>query len=168
MARDTLKQSTMKDRLKTIVRYKTNGKQKEFAVLMGWSPAYLNNLLKGTSIGLQPVIAILKAFPEIDARWLLLGEGSMLIEDKMSAMRHQTMAHIHTVLDLEKYLPVMSPEELKEYEKLVTTHTTPCFGNEAKMRWLSMTAERQMVLDTRVNEAMKKAIEPCRQETAKK
>lgn len=158
----------MKDRLKAIVRYKTHGKQKEFAALMGWSTAYLNNLLKGASIGLQPVIAILKAFPEIDARWLLLGEGSMLIEDKVSAMRHQAMAHIQTVLDLEKFLPVMSPDELLEYEKLVTTHATPNFGNEARLRWLSKTAERQMAIDTRVNEAMRKAIEPCRQETAKK
>lgn len=167
MARDTLKQSTMKDRLKTIVRYKTNGKQKEFAALMGWSTAYLNNLLKGASIGLQPVIAILKAMPEIDARWLLLGEGSMLIEDKVSEVRHQAMEHIHAVLDLEKFIPVMSPEELKEYERIVTTHANPHFGNEARLRWLSKTAERQMAIDTRVNEAMRKAIEPCRQETAK-
>ena len=68
----------MNERLLEIIRYKTGGRQNAFAELMGWSPQYLTKLVKGDNFGLQPVLAILSAFPEINARWLLFGQGSML------------------------------------------------------------------------------------------
>lgn len=154
----------MNNRLKEIIRYKTHGRQKDFAELLGWSPQYIHNLLKGTSIGIQPVITILKAMPEIDARWLLLGEGNMLVGRDL---KEQTLNYVKTILDLEAFLPVMSPEEVSAYERLVTSHISPSFSTEAKVRWIAKTAERQMEVASRVDEAMEKSDELCRQETAK-
>lgn len=68
----------MNQRLIEIIRYKTGGVQSEFAALMGWTPQYLAKLLRGDNFGLTPVLAIVRAFPEVDARWLLTGEGQML------------------------------------------------------------------------------------------
>ena len=72
----------MNERLKYLIEMKTNGSQKEFAELMGWSPQYITKLLKGEGeFGLKPVLTILSSFPEIDARWFLFGSGSKT-EDK--------------------------------------------------------------------------------------
>lgn len=68
----------MNGRIIQIIEYKTDGKRNEFARQMGWSRPYLYKLLRGESIGIAPVMTILTAFPDIDARWLLLGEGEML------------------------------------------------------------------------------------------
>ena len=70
----------MNTRLLQIIDYKTAGSRKDFAELCGWSRPYLSKLLRGESIGLAPVCTILATFPDIDARWLLLGEGEMIRE----------------------------------------------------------------------------------------
>ncbi|MBQ5923218.1 MAG: hypothetical protein IIW91_07775 [Alistipes sp.] len=68
----------MNVRLHQIIDYKTQGRRGEFADMCGWSQPYLSKLLRGESIGIAPIRTILATFPEIDARWLLLGEGKML------------------------------------------------------------------------------------------
>jgi transcriptional regulator with XRE-family HTH domain len=68
----------MNSRLIALIEYRTEGSRSQFAELMGWSRPYLSKLLRGESIGLAPVCTILATFPDIDARWLLLGEGEMI------------------------------------------------------------------------------------------
>ena len=68
----------MNSRINEIIEYKTDGCRTDFAELMGWSRPYLSKLLRGESIGIAPVRSILATFPDIDARWLLLGEGKMI------------------------------------------------------------------------------------------
>ena len=48
---------------------------------MGWKPQYLNNILSGNSIGLSPIISLLTNYPNLNARWLLLGEGEMWLDN---------------------------------------------------------------------------------------
>ena len=67
----------MKERLLQLIAFKTNGNKTEFATLMGWSPQYLQNLLAGRSLGLTPILTILDRCRDINARWLLLGDGEM-------------------------------------------------------------------------------------------
>ena len=93
----------MNRRLAQFIDYKTGGNQKEFADLMGWSPQYLYKMLKGDSMGIQPVVSLLRKFPELDARWLILGEGVML-----EPLRRRIL----DMLSLERYIPVMSREEI--------------------------------------------------------
>ena len=44
----------MNKRLQEIIQYKTGGRQKDFAELMGWTPQYVFKLLKGENFGLSP------------------------------------------------------------------------------------------------------------------
>lgn len=73
---------TLSKRIELIARIKAS-KKKEFAKIMGWNPNYLSKLTSGTQgIGLTPVMQILDKFKDIDARWLLFGEGEMKNETK--------------------------------------------------------------------------------------
>ena len=80
----------MNKRLAQFIEYKTGGNQKEFARLLGWSPQYLHKMLKGDSMGIQPVISLLQVFP--------------------------ITSRIFGLLKLEEYIPVMNREELAELE----------------------------------------------------
>lgn len=99
----------MNIRLQEIIKYKTGGRKTAFAELMGWTPQYLAKLLNGENFGLQPVLSILEKLPEINARWFLFGQGSMLEIGKMFDLQRETMNHIQELLDLDKYIPYMSP-----------------------------------------------------------
>lgn len=91
------------------IKYKTGGKQNKFAELMGWPPPYLAKLLKGETFGLQPVLTIVERLPEIDARWLLTGKGTMLERDGAEFLLHD---RIRSMLEIEVCLPVLTPSEL--------------------------------------------------------
>ena len=68
----------MNGRIAEIINYQTDGRRGDFAQRLGWTAPYLSKLLRGEGLGIAPVRTILEAFPEIDARWLLLGEGEMI------------------------------------------------------------------------------------------
>lgn len=71
------KMTTIPQRIALIVEYKAK-KKKDFAEIMGWKPNYLSKLISGEQgVGLTPISQILKKFPDIDARWLLFGDGDM-------------------------------------------------------------------------------------------
>lgn len=93
------------------------GRQSVFAARMGWERQYLSKLTRGIGLGLTPVVAILQKFPELDARWLLLGEGEML-RAAQSENRQQLVAardRVARSLELARFLPVMSETELSEF-----------------------------------------------------
>lgn len=66
----------MRERILEIIEYATNGNKARFAEKCGWKVQYLQNVLRGC--GISPIMTILKTFPEVNARWLILGEGAML------------------------------------------------------------------------------------------
>lgn len=158
----------MNRRLQQIIKYKTGGKQNAFAELMGWKTPYLNKLVKGLNFGLQPVLAILERFPEIDARWLLFGEGEMLATSKRAELRREAFNYAQEVLELEKYLCVMSPEELSRYEEAVMQRRKPDFSPDTLCYWEERLAEREKQMNARISSAIEKSDELCRQQTAKK
>jgi len=55
------------------------GSHKQFIERVGVASNTASNWIKdGYNIGKDVIAQILKAFPEVDARWLILGEGNML------------------------------------------------------------------------------------------
>lgn len=158
----------MNNRLLEIIRYKTGGRQTPFADLLGWSPQYLTKLLKGDNFGLSPVLTILSAFPEINARWLLFGEGSMLEAGRLFDLQRESMAHIISLLDLDKYIPFMSGSEVRAFEEAVRAGQKPNFSPERVEEWQALLDDRNRDRDARFHQAIAKSDEICRQKTAKK
>lgn len=148
----------MNERLLQFIQYKTAGKQADFAELMGWSPQYLHKMLKDGGIGIRPIVALLEKFPELNARWLLLGEGAML-----NTGADAVKSHLLKLLELEKYMPVMTPDELRLLEDGQTD-----FDAETVIRWEELLADRSKKINDRFDAAYKKQEELCRQSKAKK
>lgn len=157
----------MNSRLREIINYKTGGRQNPFAELLGWSPQYLAKLLKGENFGLSPVLTLLSTFPEINARWFLFGEGSMLESGLLFELQRESMSHIMSLLDLDKYIPYMSGEEVREFEEAVQSGRKPDFSPDTVAKWQSLLDDRNRALDARFAEAKAKSDELCRQKTAK-
>ena len=157
----------MNSRLREIINYKTGGRQNPFAELLGWSPQYLAKLLKGENFGLSPVLTLLSTFPEINARWFLFGEGSMLEAGRLFELQRESMSHIMSLLDLDKYIPYMSGEEVREFEEAVQSGRKPDFSPDTVTKWQSLLDERNRAMDARFAEAKAKSDELCKQKTAK-
>ena len=158
----------MHTRLRQVIDYKTGGKKKVFAELMGWSPQYLGKLLHGDDFGLKPVMAILSAVTEVNARWFLFGEGEMLENGKMSEIRREAVSRAQELLDLDKYVPYMSPEELHQLEEALATGKKPVFSPETLPKWQERLNARESEINAKFAEANRKSEEPCRRRTARK
>lgn len=161
-------ENEMKNRLREVISYKTNGRQTDFAKMMSWSQPYLAKLLTGESIGLKPLLAILQACPEIDARWLLTGEGEMFGRGTADILRARAMNRAREILDCAQYLPVMNADEIDTFARMLDGAAVPAYDSETKLRWIVATAERQMQLDYRIKQAINKSDELCRQQTAQR
>ena len=148
----------MNTRLLEFIQYKTSGNQAEFAKVIGWSPQYLNKLLKEGGIGIRPIIALLEKFPELDARWLLLGEGAMITTGADEVKRH-----LFRLLEIEKYMPVMTPEELREIQEGRSE-----FDAATVERWSQLLADRDEQINERFAAAYKRQEELCKQNKVKK
>ena len=125
----------MKDRIKAIIEYKTGGRIGEFGALLGWSPQYISKLLRGASIGLSPVRTILEALPEINARWLILGEGQMLDDARLLALRREAVARASSLMAIDRYIDVMTPDELRHLERAISAGRSPSFTPSDVARW---------------------------------
>lgn len=73
-------QNSVKNRLLQFLEYK-NISQKRFEEMCGLSNGYVNNIRKSIKLDtykekIEPI------FPELNKKWLLLGEGEMLIEEE--------------------------------------------------------------------------------------
>lgn len=133
----------MNNRLRTLIELKTDGNQSEFAALMGWSPQYLFRLLKGESgMGLRPVLALLEKFPELNARWLLLGEGAPISSGVDAAKQH-----LYRLLSLEKYMPVMSAVQLRK----LTEEGFTDFPADVVAHWEEMLQRRSEYISNAIN-----------------
>ena len=157
----------MNERLLEIIRYKTGGRQNAFAELMGWSPQYLAKLVKGDNFGLQPVLAILSAFPEINARWFLFGQGSMLEVGMMFNLQRQAMSHIQSLLDLDRYISVMTGEEVREFEEAIKNGRYPNFSPDTISDLQKRLAEHTENVNAKFAQATAKSDSLCRQKTPK-
>lgn len=157
----------MKERLLQVIRYKTNGKKAQFAALLDWSPQYLSKLLRGESFGMQPILTILQRLPEISARWFLLGEGEMLEMGKVFALQRDTLHHIQTLLDLDKYIAYMDADELQTLETAIANGTTPTFQPCALQQWEQRRTAHEKEINERFQNAYQKS-QQCKRQTAKR
>ena len=133
----------MTTRLTTFIDYATNGNKAEFARSVGWTPQYLNNLLREGSMGINPVVAVLERYPELNARWILLGEGAML-STGVDALKQRLLY----LLEIERYLPVMTAEE---QARVIAGDLV--FDRETIAKWHTLLTEKKASLDARFEAA---------------
>ena len=158
----------MNRRLQDIIKYKTGGRQTAFAALLNWSPQYLSKLLKGVDFGLQPVVSIIEALPEINARWFLTGQGEMLSDEKQADLRREALEHVFQVMELERFMPVMTPDELRMFERQVREGEKADFSPDTLQSWRERLNIREREINTKFATAAAKSDELCRQKTAKR
>lgn len=104
----------IEERIKQIIAYKCKGNTSAFARLMEWSTPYAFQTVRGKSLGLSPIITIVSKLPEIDARWLLTGEGTMLQANESTPHVPSGAPSLSYMLDMEKYIPFMTAEEQQQ------------------------------------------------------
>ena len=158
----------MNRRLQDIIKYKTGGRKTAFAAILNWSPQYLSKLLRGVDFGLQPVVSIIEALPEINARWFLTGQGEMLNDEKQSDLRREALEHVYQVMEIERFIPVMTPDELCMFERQVKDGEKADFSPETLQSWRERLNIREREINAKFATATAKSEEQCRQRTAKR
>lgn len=115
------------DRFREFIDYKTGKERGAYADLadkLGIHRQRLTILFNGRQFGIKAILAILKEFPELNARWLLLGEGNMLQEDRLKKEEETKESAIKYIAPrirkIEHFLPEYSFEQLKKIKILVS------------------------------------------------
>ena len=100
-------------RLERFVSYKAR-KPAEFANMVGWDRQYLNALMKGRGFGVKPIETLLRRFPELDARWLITGDGDMLNADYTEAAREEIRRRVSRLEKMDSLIPYMSLDQIRK------------------------------------------------------
>ncbi len=86
--------SKINDRILYIIENQTSGNKRKFAERIGFAPQVVFNIVSGrkTKPSFDVLEAIITSFDDISSEWLLTGQGSILREDKQSAIITATPA----------------------------------------------------------------------------
>lgn len=145
----------MNTRLAKLIEVAYNGRQVDFADEVGMSAPQVNAYINGKKgLGITAVTTILKAMPELNARWLILGEGNMFLNDKVDVLRERMLRRAEHLATAERYIAVMSPEELVQFNQCLFSHRIFKYTAEQLERWQQLAEER----NARHVEAMAKAL----------
>lgn len=91
---------TINERFGEILKYKKIS-IKEAASALGKTDVYIRKILRpGESFGIEPVIAILNSFPDVNGDWMLTGRGEML--KNISGNSEALNIQIPTVPEIDK------------------------------------------------------------------
>lgn len=103
----------MVERVLKLIETKTYGNEKDFALQIGIKQQTINNYTKGKrTVSLDAIIAILTAYEDVSAEWLLRGKGEMLISDNLPKFHGQeTDAELDVHAELSRKTAEL--EELK-------------------------------------------------------
>lgn len=66
------------EKVSLLREYFCEGNNQKFAEMMESSPTTTSNWCKAESLGKEVIVKILSKFPNVDANWLLMGDGEML------------------------------------------------------------------------------------------
>ncbi len=128
-----MEQETIGKRIKLIIE-KKNLTRNDFADKLGWNIGYLNKVIN-SNVGLTPVVQVMRVFPDIDPRWLILGEGYMFGTIEQGLIRQFALR-----LESKKYIPVMSSDELETYLDCINSSHFDFFLKQHKDKWEEMLA----------------------------
>lgn len=99
---------------------------------------------------------------DIDSLRARLHKAEMLLS------KQETFANVQSVLEIEKYVPFMTPDELHEYELAVTTGRKPVFSPSTLSSWQQRASEREEELVAKFVAANAKSERQCKRPTVKR
>lgn len=151
---------SINERILYIVHIKSEGSLTKFSEILESTPQYVNKITKeGGSVGLDPITKILRAYPDIDARWLILGEGYPFIADsKITDLKKAISDKVSFLLNIEKYIPVMTPEQLDALGEFTQNGKDPEFTEEDLKLWDKALQENNKLISDKISDAMKRGV----------
>ena len=106
-----------------------DGENKEFARKLDMKVENTSSYCKGhINAGLKPIEKILQTFPQVNARWLVTGEGEMLLPDPMPS---------------SEAIVKNAPDEAKE------NYNNECLPNYIYDRFLSLIENQNKSIESR-------------------
>jgi len=106
-----------------------NIRQLDFAAKIGCSPSYLSQIIqgkKGRGVGIEMVSSILKAYPELNPKWLIEGLGDMYLSNGKENTNENDMMLSEEIKFLKKQLE----EKDKQISKLLNLLSLTTSENE--------------------------------------
>ena len=92
----------------------------------------------------------------------------MLEIGKLFDLQREAFSQAREILDLERYLPVMSPEELREFETAVVEARKPVYDPATLVSLSERLSARQNEIEARFASANAKSRELCKPRTVRK
>lgn len=96
------------------------------------------------------------------------GEGDMIEPDNYTDICKMMLESILPVLDLEKYIPVMAPQELHDFDQVIQGRRKPDFSPELLEKWQILLRLREDEISAKIQSAMLKSETVCKQKKANK
>ena len=91
-----------------------------FAILIGMSQTTVNGIMLGSrGVSVDIIVAVLTAFPDISAEWLMRGEGEMLRSEEAAQnalISEETIAHYTSVVKSYETLLANRGEQIRKLE----------------------------------------------------
>ena len=78
------------------------------------------------------------------------------------------LEQMREVLELERYMPYMSPAELREYGQAITSGEKPLFSPATLLSWEMRANRHANEINAKFTKATAKSDELCRQRTVRK
>lgn len=150
--------NSINERIDFIIKTKV-GSRTKFAEVLKVSPQYVNKIATpGGSVGIEPVLNILRLFPDIDARWLLLGEGSPFsVSDRAGQIKRSIGDRIDFLFSIERYIAVMDPDDLAGLDEILRGESNN-IGPDKIAEWERRLAIREASLNERIQKAMEAGV----------
>lgn len=138
---------TINERLAQIIEEKMkefgDSKKTDFARRMGTSSQNLLNIsTPGRSVGLAPVVRFLEMFPDIDARWLILGDP-----DRINELKTLITDKIILLLNIEAYISAMSRQEIEDIISNLKDNNIPFIEPYKFRAWDAILSNKKQFID---------------------
>lgn len=125
---------TLQSRIQHLVNIKAAGNKSRFARMVGWQPQYMARVTAVDGpVGLAIVTKILEAFPDVDGRWLVLGEGEPITAD--NDLKRKLYQRIDEYARLADHINYMEPSELEAYNQALDNREALTVSDDQIKKW---------------------------------
>ena len=82
----------------------------------------------------------------------------MIENSKLNELQREVFSSVQAILNIEKFIPVMTSDELNEYERCITSGERVNFSNEILTAWEERLSKKNATLTERITDAKAKSL----------